>query len=110
MRLDEIDDALSEASEADEALRAVVRLLASQPGIPWAGIAFIETTGLVLGPAEGTPDETRRKLATVCYKERPVGELRVDGDADDAFLATVADRISEHVLLGWDTGGEAWEP
>lgn len=110
MTLEAIDDALSAASDADEALRAVVRVLASEPGVAWAGIAFLETAGLVPGPAEGTPDEARRRLATVCYKEAPVGELQVDGDVDDAFLAAVADRIAAHVLLGWDTGGEAWEP
>ncbi len=105
-----IDTALAGAPDADEALRAAVRILVEQPGIAWAGIAFVETTGLVLGPASGTPDAARRALATVSYKGETVGELQVDGDADQAFLEAVADRISTHVLLGWDTAGEAWEP
>jgi putative methionine-R-sulfoxide reductase with GAF domain len=105
-----IDAALADAPDADEALRETVRILAEQPGIDWAGIAFVETTGLVLGPAAGSPDEARRTLATVCYKDETVGELRVDGDVDRAFLESVAERISAHVLLGWDTGGEHWEP
>jgi hypothetical protein len=46
----------------------------------------------------------------VRYLGDEVGELRVDGDADPAFLAGVAERIAAHVLLGWDTAGEAWEP
>ncbi len=108
--LDAIDAALAQAPDADEALRETVRILAAQPGIAWAGIAFVETTGLVLGPSAGTPDEAQRTLATVCYKEETVGELQLDGDADRAFLEAVADRISAHVLLGWDTAGEAWEP
>ena len=108
--LDAIDAALAEAGDADEALRATVRLLAAEPGIAWAGIAFVEATGLVLGPSAGTPDEARRMQVTVCYKGEAVGELQVDGNAEPGLLETVADRISAHVLLGWDTAGEAWEP
>ena len=105
-----IDVALADAPDADDALRETVRILTEQPGIVWAGIAFVETTGLVLGPSAGTPDEARRTLATVCYKDETVGELQVDGDADRAYLEAVAERISAHVLLGWDTAGETWEP
>jgi len=105
-----IDAALADAPDADDALRETVRILAAQPGIVWAGVAFVETTGLVLGPSAGTPDEARRTLATVCYKDETVGELQVDGEPDRAFLEQVAERISAHVLLGWDTGGEDWEP
>ena len=89
-----IDAALEASADADDALRETVRILAAQPGISWAAIAFVETTGLVLGPSAGTPDEARRTLVTVCYKDETVGELQVDGDADRAFLEAVADRIS----------------
>jgi len=108
--LDAIDTALAASADADDALRATVRILAEQPGITWAGIAFVETTGLVLGPSAGSPDEPRRALVTVSYKDETVGELQVDGDADRALLEEVAERIAAHVLLGWDTGGEDWEP
>jgi hypothetical protein len=110
MTIEAIDAILAEATEPDEVLRGVVRELASQPGVRWAGLAFVEAGELVLGPSAGTPDEARRQLATVCYKGEAVGELWVDGALDPATLAAVADRIAEHVLLGWDTGGEAWEP
>jgi hypothetical protein len=105
-----IEQALAEAPDADEALRATARILAEQAGVVWAGIAFVETTGLVLGPSAGTPDETRRTLVTVGYKDETVGELQVDGEVDRRLLEQIADRISAHVLLGWDTGGESWEP
>ena len=108
--LSAIDAALAAAPDADDALRETVHILAGQPGIAWAGIAFVETTGLVLGPFAGIPDEGRRTLVTVCYKGETVGELQVDGDADRALLEAVSERISAHVLLGWDTGGEHWEP
>jgi hypothetical protein len=108
--LDAIDAALAASADADDALRETVRILAAQPGVSWAGIAFVETTGLVLGPSAGVPDEARRTLVTVCYNNETVGELQVDGGADRAFLEQVAERVSAHVLLGWDTAGEAWEP
>ena len=105
-----IDAALEASADPDDALRETVRILAAEPGVSWAGVAFVETTGLVLGPSAGTPDEARRKQVTVCYKDETVGELQVDGEADRALLEAVAERISAHVLLGWDTGGEWWEP
>ena len=108
--LDAIDAALEAAADADDALRETVRILAAQPGVSWAGVAFVETTGLVLGPSAGVPDEQRRSLVTVCYKDETVGELQVDGEVDRTLLEAVAERISAHVLLGWDTGGEGWEP
>jgi putative methionine-R-sulfoxide reductase with GAF domain len=108
--LEEIDAALASAPDADDALRETVRILAAQPEVAWAGIAFVETTGLVVGPAAGAPDEARRAVVPVSYKGEAVGELQVDGEADRAFLAAVAERISPYVLLGWDTGGEHWEP
>jgi hypothetical protein len=110
MSLDAIDEALASAGEADAALRAVVEKLASEPGTSWAGIAFVEGGQMILGPTAGAPDPTHRHIATVCYKQDVVGELWVDGEIDGAFLEAVADRIAAHVLLGWDTGGEAWEP
>ena len=108
--LAELEAALEASADADDALRETVRIIAAQPGISWAGIAFVETTGLVLGPSAGVPDEQRRSLVTVCYKDETVGELQVDGEVDRTLLEAVAERISAHVLLGWDTGGEGWEP
>jgi putative methionine-R-sulfoxide reductase with GAF domain len=105
-----IDAAVAEAADADDALRATVRILAGQPGVAWAGIAFVETAGLVLGPSEGAPEESRRTQVPVRYRDETVGELQVDGEVDQGFLEAVAERISAHVLLGWDTAGEAWEP
>jgi hypothetical protein len=39
-----------------------------------------------------------------------VGELWVDGEAEQSFLERVALLISAHVLIGWDTRGERWDP
>ena len=107
---DAIDRILAENEEADDALRGVVAALVAEPGIVWAGIGFLEDGVLTLGPAAGTADDTRRTRVTVSFQDAPVGELVVDGTTDDAFLESVAALIAPYVLIGWDTGGESWEP
>ncbi len=108
--IEAVEEALAGAGDADDALRGAVGVLIAQPGVSWAGIAFVEAEGLVLGPSAGTPGVAPRTFVTVCYKGRAVGELQVEGDADRVLLEAVAERISAHVLLGWDTAGETWEP
>jgi hypothetical protein len=39
-----------------------------------------------------------------------VGELWADGDVEREDLEQIAVLIGPHVLIGWDTGGEVWEP
>lgn len=91
-------------------LRSTVRLLAEEPGISWAAIAFVEEGELVLGPQAGAPDEPQRVRVPVVFQGSAVGELWVDGEGDRAFLERVALLVSAHVLIGWDTRGAAWEP
>ena len=105
-----LDRILSGGGEADDVLRAVVELLAAESRIQWAGIAFREEGALVLGPQAGRPSEAERTTVPVVYDGSSVGELWVDGDADPAFLERVAEGVSECVLIGWDTQGQAWEP
>jgi hypothetical protein len=108
--LQALDRILERGGEPDDVLRDATAVLADEPTVAWAGIAFLEEGDLVLGPAAGTPDETRRTRFPIAYRGEPVGELWVDGEADRGFLERVAARISAHVLIGWDTGGEGWEP
>lgn len=108
--LEAIDRILNRSADADAALRAVVAALADEPGIAWAGIAFLEDGRLELGPEAGTPDEPRRRRVPVSFRDKAVGELWVDGEADPGLLERVALLVSHHVLIGWDTGGEPWKP
>ena len=108
--LEALDRILNRGGDADDVLRSVVTTLAEEPEIAWAGIAFLEEGKLVLGPQAGEPDESHRRRAPVAYQGDRVGELWVDGKAEPAFLERVAVLISAHVLIGWDTRGEAWEP
>jgi broad specificity phosphatase PhoE len=105
-----IDRVLDGAEDADDVVRGTVHVLAEEPGIVWAGIALAEGEELVLGPRAGEPDESQRRSTPISYQGERVGELWVDGEADQAFLDRVARAIAAHVLLAWDTGGEAWEP
>jgi hypothetical protein len=101
---------LDRGGEPDDILRATVSVLAEEPEITWAGIAFLEDGSLTLGPAAGTPAEARRIRTPILFDEADVGELWVDGVADQASLDRVASLVSAHVLIGWDTRGETWDP
>jgi hypothetical protein len=108
--LDAVDRVLQGPGEADEILRATVRALLEDPGISWAGVAFAENGETTLGPSAGVADESRRTRVPIVYRGTKVGELWVDGDADEALLERIAFLIAEYVLIGWDTRGEGWEP
>jgi hypothetical protein len=108
--LEALDRILNRGDEPDDVLRSTVRVLVEEPGIAWTGIAFLEEGRLTLGPAAGIEDEARRIRVPVSYRGAQVGELWVDGEADRAFLERVAVLVSSHVLIGWDTHGETWEP
>jgi hypothetical protein len=104
-----IEEIVAAGGDADDVLRAVVAELV-ESGCAWAGIWFVEGGGLELGPEAGAPDEGRRLRFPIEFREERVGELGVDGASDPAHVERVAALISPYVLLGWDTGGEAWAP
>ena len=61
---------------------------------------------------------TRSEIVVpISYDGIVVAEIDIDSDVPSAFgdddrvmLERVAELISPHCLVGWDTGGEAWEP
>jgi hypothetical protein len=108
--IDEVDRILAAGGDADDVLRGVVRALFERGGCAWAGISFAEGGELVPGPAAGEPDEARRVAVPVAYRGERVGELAADGPVDHAELERIAELLSAHVLIGWDTGGERWTP
>jgi hypothetical protein len=110
--LDAIDLILNRGGDADEILRQVVAALHEQAGYPWAGIFFLEDGEFALGPQAGTPDPSRRTSVPVTWQGAPVAELAIDDapEEDRMFLERVAVLVSGHCLVGWDTGGESWEP
>lgn len=109
--IEEIERLVAATEDADDVLRGAVSTLLGESEVQWAGIAFAEDGAITLGPSAGTPDETRRTRVPVTFQEALVGELWADGDGvDEALLSQVAERIAPYVLIGWDTGGESWEP
>ncbi len=61
---------------------------------------------------------TRSEIVVpISYEDIVVAEIDIDsdaaaafGEADREFLEAVAALISPYCLVGWDTGGEPWEP
>ena len=98
------------AADADDVLRQTVAELAAGDGCTWAGIFFVEDEALVLGPSAGTPDEARRQAVPVTWRGDKVAELAVDGVVGRERLEQTAAEIADLCLVGWDTGGETWEP
>ena len=110
--LEAVDGILERGGDADDVLRQVVAALHEQAGYSWAGILFVEEGELVLGPHAGRPIEARRTSVPVVWQGDRVAELAVDDapEEDRMFLERVALLVSGHCLVGWDTGGESWEP
>ena len=95
--------------DADDLLRRAVADLAARDDCSWAGIYFVEEDSLVLGPEAGTPAPERRTSVPVLWRETQVAELAADGDVEQMELEAVANGIADLCLVGWDTGGEAWQ-
>ena len=61
---------------------------------------------------------TRSEIVVpISYEGLVVAEIDIDsdrpaafGDGDREFLERVAELLSPYCLVGWDTGGEPWEP
>jgi hypothetical protein len=112
-RLDAIEQIVRRGGDADEILRAVVAALHEQAGYPWAGIFFVENATLALGPSAGTAGGSAdRTTVAVTWQGERIAELAIDDapEEDRKFLERVAALVADHCLVGWDTGGESWEP
>jgi hypothetical protein len=112
--LEAVDQIVDRGGDVDNVLREVVAVLRDRAGFDWAGIAFVEGERLQLGPSAGTRTGDAQSVP-VAYDGRRVAELQVEpGVADDqdgrAFLERVAVLVSAHCLVGWDTGGDPWQP
>jgi putative methionine-R-sulfoxide reductase with GAF domain len=101
---------VEEGGDVDDILRGVVSALAARSNLSWAGIAFNEDGTLRLGPCSGQADEARREHVPIAIDDAVVGELWVDGESRCDELGQVAALIAPYVLIGWDTGGEVWDP
>ena len=103
-----VEEILERGGEVDDVLRAVVRAL-HEDGAGWVGIAVVEGDRLDLGPSAGgePPDDVQRH--PVEWQGAKVAELQASGGEPER-LAQVATLIAPYCLVGWDTGGEPWNP
>ncbi len=108
--VDLVERIVERGGDADDVLRSAVAALAADPGVDWVGIAFVEGGELRLGPAAGATPEATRTRVPILFQGVQVAELQVDGDIDQDDLGRIASLVAPYALIGWDTGGEAWEP
>lgn len=111
----------AEEPEADEILRGALAALVGPAGFRGAAIWFVEGDDLQLGPAAGEPvvlvDAAAPTAAggalavEVPFDGRRVAVLAVaPAEADERpFLERVAALLAGACLVGWDTGGVAWD-
>jgi hypothetical protein len=106
--LEAVDRILNRGGDVDDVLRQVVATLHRL--YPYAAIAFVESGKLVVGPAAGE-DGPGAEAFPISFQGERVAELRVAGaPLDRELLERVATIVSPYCLVGWDTGGEPWEP
>jgi len=103
-----VEEVLEAGGEADDVLRDVVRAL-QEEGADWVGIAFVEGDRLELGPSIGGEPPSELEQQPVEWQGSRVAELHAAG-VDSQRLARVAALIAPYCLVGWDTGGEPWNP
>lgn len=109
--LEAVERVLAEAEEADELLRAVVAALAEHYDA-FCGIRFVEEGAWIDGPRARQPRGELTDIP-VRYDDDVIAELIVGAPLDDAGRRTwerIADLLAPFCLVGWDTGGESWEP
>jgi hypothetical protein len=105
----QIERIVAQGGDADDVLRDVVQTLHTR--YPWASISFVEDGELQLGPQAGVRPELTTTFP-IAWQGEQIAELGV-GDApaeDGVVLEKIADLVAGHCLVGWDTGGESWDP
>jgi hypothetical protein len=115
--MEAVEAIIAHEPEADQILREAVVVLYEQiPDARSVAVAFVENGQLAPGPIAGDPiSGTPPVTEAVLYEGRPVAELWIAGGGspdggDRALLARICELLSPYCLVGWDTGGEAWEP
>jgi hypothetical protein len=111
--LEAVDRLLNAGGDADDVLRAVVRVLHERLGARSVAIAFREGDDWLTGPIAGAAVEAET-VVPVRWQGNEVARIELAGHEPDeserAMLERVAVLISAHCLVGWDTGGEEWQP
>ncbi len=109
--IDAIERIVNRESEADEILRQSVATIAKRFDT-FCGIRFVEDGGMIDGPSSGDYAEPQA-VVPITYDDSSIAEvalgMALEEDDRDAF-DRIAKLLSPFCLVGWDTGGEAWNP
>jgi hypothetical protein len=113
--LEAIDRILNAGGDADDVLRAVVGVLHERLDARSVAISFREGETWLTGPVAGNDAEAAPMLVVpVRWEGSEIARLEVAGaepdEAERNMLERVAVLISAHCLVGWDTGGQDWQP
>jgi hypothetical protein len=113
---DQVQAIVDGGEEADEILRASLAVVHEAAGAPWSAIAFVEEREMAVGPLLGAaPGGTPvpALVVPISYRGDTVAGLWFGSETPrelDADLSGVAAMLAPYCLVGWDTGGEGWEP
>jgi hypothetical protein len=113
---DDVQAIVDGGEEADEILRASLSAVHAASGAAWSAIAFVEEREMVVGPLvgrapQGTPEPAL--AVPIVYRGDTVAGLWFGSETPrelDSDLSRVAALLAPYCLVGWDTGGEHWDP
>jgi hypothetical protein len=113
--VDAVERLLNRGGDADDVLRSVVVALHERlPHLESVWIEFVEGEQRLVGPSAGEKTSEPAERYPVRFQGNEVALLAVPTAAvrtgDDATLERVATIIAPYCLVGWDTGGERWDP
>ncbi len=110
-----VERLLNRGGDADDVLRAVVSVLHERlPHLQGVWIEFAEGDQRVVGPFAGETAEEQVQRFAVRFQGAEIATLAVASatfaKGDTTTLERVATIIAPYCLVGWDTGGERWDP
>src|SRR5262249_58267066 len=108
---DAVERIVNRESEADEILRQAVATIAKRFDT-FCGIRFVEDGGMIDGPSSGAFREPKA-VVPITYDDSSVAEIALGAEIaeeDRDVLDRIAELLSPYCLVGWDTGGESWNP
>jgi hypothetical protein len=110
-----VERLLNRGGDADDVLRSVVVALHERlPHLQTIWIEFAERGQRLVGPSAGGSTEEQAERFPVHFQGAEVAALAVPATAvragDHTTLERVATIIAPYCLVGWDTGGERWDP
>ena len=109
--VDAVQAIVDRSEEADQILLGTIALLSEHYG-GGVGLRFVEEGAFSDGPWAGPTGDVVGQVP-IRYDDELVGEFATSFTLDDEARTTferVAAIVGDYCLVGWDIGGEDWEP